>query len=108
MSIAHGLDDNAIYRGQAKRFTGTFTTATDITGWTIVQRFRLSRGGSALVTLSPTVTDAVNGVMTSQLTAAQTALFTEPKVYCEYWRTDSSNETPLAYLTIMVYPTISS
>lgn len=108
MSIEHGIDDDYIYRGQAKRFVGTFSTPTNITGWTIEQRFRAVRNGVPLVTLTPTVTDATNGIMTSQLTAAQTRLMTSPTIFCEYWRTDTSEETPIGYAELTVKETIKN
>lgn len=108
MSIAHGIEDDYIYRGQKKNFTGTFSTPTNITGWTIEQRFRLIRNGIPIFTLTCTTTDATNGIVTSSATAVQTRLLTGNIVYCDYWRTDSGNETPLAWVEITVKETILS
>ena len=109
MSIVHNISDDIIYAGQAKSFTLTFATPTNITGWTVEQRFRNTKNGTPVVTLVPTITDAVNGVMTLQLTAVQSRLLTGNTVFIEYWRTDSGSETPFAYpLEVTVGRTILS
>lgn len=109
MSVGPNLSDDVIYRGQRKSFTLTMDPVVNITGWTIVMRFATRRRNKqAFLQLSMTVTDGPNGVATATLTAAQTMAMNEGPIYCDVWRTDTSNETPLAQMTLPVGPVIEA
>lgn len=95
----------AIGQGESVTLTFTAVTTTAITGWTLTftcKRFHTDT--AALFTLTPTITDGVNGVFTVSLTPAQTTtLMTYLQSYCcDVWRTDSGSETLLSQVQVVL------
>jgi ABC-type sulfate transport system permease subunit len=88
--------------------TVTMVPATTIAGWAITFTLKVrDRSGAALITRTVgsgiTITDAVNGVFTVLLTAANTTL--TPGVYSyDIRRTDAGSATTLTYGFITIRP----
>lgn len=74
--------------------TITLTLGSSVSGWTMVAYLRAYAGGTALATITPTVTDTNTGVMTITFTAAQ--LTQTPGYYVwEVLRTNSGYVYPI-------------
>lgn len=85
------------YVGEDCLLTATFAAVTSLSGWTTIKlRIRERFNGAAVSTLTKTatITDAVNGVFTFTIAAADT---TAPALYeYEIQREDSGNNHVLA------------
>ena len=74
--------------------TITLTLGSSVSGWTMVAYLRAYAGGTALATITPTVTDTNTGVMTITFTASQ--LTQTPGYYIwEVLRTNSGYVYPI-------------
>ena len=75
------------------------TTPQNISGWTMTFRMATDRYGSAVLTKTPSLTDATNGICTVLLASADTSSLTQDGEDTTYWydlrRTDSGSRTEL-------------
>lgn len=94
-SLTTALVNISHYVGEDITLTCTFASVTSLSGWTtITLRIRERFNGAAVLTKTATVTDAVNGVFTFTIAAADT---TEPTTYeYEIQRGDSGSSIVLA------------
>ena len=85
-------------RGQAKTYTASAQSPTNISGWNFAFTIRAAVGGQILAQVTSgngiTITDAVNGILSISLTAAQT-MWPPYLYYWDLWRTDAGFEDQL-------------
>jgi hypothetical protein len=94
-SLTTALANISHYVGEDCLLTCTFAATTSLSGWTTVTlRIRERFNGDVVLTKTAAITDAVNGVFTFTIAAADT---TEPATYeYEIQRGDSGSSVVLA------------
>lgn len=91
----------SFFRGEALTLTFTAATATSILGWTLVFTVKKNQNdASATLSITPTITDSTNGIMTVGLTKAQTLALIYQSYQWDLQRTDSGSEAVLAIGTM--------
>ena len=102
-------------RGQNKTWTASYSPATNITGYHFAFTARDLAGNQLLQATTGsgiTITDPVNGVLTIQVTAAQTTwpatVLTQsnnpPAAFWDLWRTDAGFEDQIGYGQFIILP----
>lgn len=89
-----------VYKKEAATLTFTAAAVTSMSAWTITFNLKQYHGDtSALLTITPTITDSTNGVFTVALTTTHTGttMGTIQSYPFDVWRTDSGSETLLAF-----------
>ena len=89
-----------LFKGEAALLTFTRAAVGALTSWTLAFNLKRYHGdGSALLTITPTITDATNGVFTVALTATHTGttLATFQSYPWDVWRTDTGSEQLVSY-----------
>jgi hypothetical protein len=95
-----------IYRGEEVELPFTLTPVTDISGWTI--QFTVAKGPNSSIktidTMAGTITSAVDGEFSVNLTAEVTGGINPGNYYYDVWRTDADSERVIAAGLFRVLP----
>lgn len=95
--MAQPNDFGPFYRGEDVELDFTMTPLTDITGWTISCRVKLTpTDATALLTVNATIQTAAAGTFKVPFTSAQTSGLSANTYAYDVWRTDSGSQAALS------------